>query len=52
MIDRGLLPELRCSMAMAGDRPSMKSTSELLHLVQELPGVGGKRFQHLRWPSA
>jgi len=27
MMERGLEPLLRCSMAMAGERPSMKSTS-------------------------
>ena len=31
-------------MEMAGDRPSMRVHIGLVHLAQELAGVGGKRF--------
>jgi len=40
MMERGLLPELRCSMAMAAT--SLRCIHvRLLHLVEELPRVGG-----------
>ena len=41
---RGVWPECFCSMAMAGERPSMWSTLRLLHLADELPGVGAEAF--------
>ena len=40
----GLRLVVFCSMEIAGDRPSIRSTSGLLHQLQELAGVGGQAF--------
>ena len=41
---RGFFEVVFCSMEMAGESPSMESTSGLCMTPEELAGVGGERF--------
>jgi len=43
-VERGLCDVAFCSIAIAGDRPSIRSTSGFLHQLQELPRVGRQRL--------
>ena len=42
MVERGLPPLLRCSMAMAGESPFDEIHVRLLHLIEELPRIRGQ----------
>jgi hypothetical protein len=43
-VERGLDPAERCSIAIAGDSPSIESTSGFSICPEELPGVGRERL--------
>ena len=43
-VERGLRDVVFWSIEIAGERPSIESTSGLLHHLQELPRVGGERL--------
>jgi hypothetical protein len=51
-VERGLRLVVFCSIEIAGDRPSMRSTSGLLHQFQELPRIGRQRLHIAPLPSA
>src|SRR5580692_2841049 len=52
MVERGLPPELRCSMAIAGESPSMKSTSGFCIWSRNCRAYAERLSTYLRWPSA